>query len=79
MAQDSTRVVSVHTRIVLTDGDLCEVTIKDAVPVERRGVPHELSISMVGMRTARLLPLANCLLERRARGKVSAPAVYWQI
>jgi len=34
MAQDSTRVVRGHTRIVITDGELREVTIEDAVPVE---------------------------------------------
>jgi len=55
MAQDSTRVVRGHTRIVIIDGGLREVTIEDAVPAEAPCSPHELSISVVGVRTARLL------------------------
>jgi len=55
MARDSTRVVRGHTRIVITDGELREVTTEDAVPVKRRGLPHDLCISLVEVRTACLL------------------------
>jgi len=55
MAHGSTRVVRGHTRSVITNGELREVTIEDAVPAEAPCSPHELNISVVGVRTARLL------------------------